>query len=362
MQTDEHGNFCFESGKVLRFSKSGFDRLIQHYPSQCFICGAIIDKDMQKISLSPSNGEHVIPSWLINHFRLIGREGTMTIPSGQSLSYGKKMPCCTTCNSDCGSHFEKPIAEQVKSGNIKSWLTNEMNILTFQAWLAFIFIKTHLFEKDLFDIRHRSPAPRRLLGDGYDYESMHNMHTLLRAVLHGHQFAAPEGLRKRNVFGSIHFFDIKEDGVNFDFCSSLAQQTIYMRFNNFGAILVLGDQGFTECLAQPILSLKSMEPRLCGTPFDFDENARRRFSLFCALSSSFSMAPSSTAFEFIVRKYGSEIVCEINLQRMTVLPTKAEGFTHYSCGSEYLDDILTETDRLQAFQQETRQAKAVLPK
>lgn len=289
MKEDKFQNLVDSKGKILKFSEEGFRNLVVNYPNHCFVCGAeSIQSSPNNVNSVVFNGEHVVPNWLINHFGLNAKKVTMFLPSGQEMTYGKKMPCCQECNSHFGLFFEEPISEAVKSGGINKWLKVEDHQFKFHAWLSFVFFKIHLFERDFYDLRSKNEVCPSKLGDGYEYGQLFDMHTLMRAAVFGNRFESTPGRARRHAFGSQYIFDVQDNGVDFDFCSSLTYKTFYLRFNNTCIVSTFDDSGFSETIGKALLSSLAKTVPSNNALYKRIKHPRWIFNFFCAIRSTVS--------------------------------------------------------------------------
>ena len=156
-KVDETNSVLDENGKVILFSEERFARDIA-LGDCCFICGA-----------SPGqvefNDEHVLPEWLLRRYNLFSRR--ISLPNDVTVKYGSyTVPCCMVCNSRMGEEIEKPISELVAAGReaVRRDLY-ENSPLKFFVWLALIYLKTHLKDRQLrFHLDQRKGWRKLLMG------------------------------------------------------------------------------------------------------------------------------------------------------------------------------------------------------
>jgi hypothetical protein len=222
------GSFLDEDRKVLYFSCERFVRDICE-GNCCFICGA-----------SPTekafNNEHALPNWLLRRYGLHKR--AITLPNDTTFRYDQyTVPCCAECNSLMGREVEEPIRALVEQGSqaVYEHVQREGPLRVF-AWLALIFLKTHLKDRNLRWHRDlRQPDDR--IGDLHSWEELHHLHTVARC------FYTPNCTVKAGVTGSLLVMSAKQQpGVEpFDFADLSAAQTLLLRIDDVAFLAVFND-------------------------------------------------------------------------------------------------------------------------
>src|SRR5262249_18768816 len=143
----------------------------------CFLCG-------RRRTDLPFNDEHVVPDWILRRFNLHAR--AVRLPNNTSIRYDQyKVPCCEDCNSDSGRALESPVRDMLSSGyarfvrHVQQGGEEALHLL--YAWLALIFLKTHLRDLALRFVRDRRIASHQI-GELYDWDSLHHVHCVSRSV------------------------------------------------------------------------------------------------------------------------------------------------------------------------------------
>jgi hypothetical protein len=221
------GSFEDHTGKVLFFSK---DRFVNDIclGRCCFICGATPGS-------KTFNDEHVIPEWLLRHFNLFDR--TLNLPNGETVQYSRyKVPCCADCNAFMGQQIEQRISNVVRIGSdaVQNHIANG-NSLEFFVWLGLIFLKTHLKDRD-FRVHLDRRQGETMIGELYDWETLHHMHCLVRCFVNGARL-------DKEVFGSLGAFAAKtEQGEDkFDYGDIFDAQTMFVRLNDVALVTTFND-------------------------------------------------------------------------------------------------------------------------
>ncbi len=215
------------TGKVIFFSEERFLRDVVE-GDRCFICGA----DPREV---PFNAEHVLPDWILHRFNLIGRD--VTLPNGSKLRYDRyKTPCCVQCNQLMGREIEGPISRLVDQGRDAIYAHVEQHgTLLFYVWLALIFLKTHLKDRQLrIDRDLRSPDMR--IGDLYEWRELHHLHTVVRCFYSGSEL-------RQGAVGSLVVLPITQQVSNesFDFADLSSAQTLLLRIADVAFLAVFND-------------------------------------------------------------------------------------------------------------------------
>ena len=132
------------------------------------------------------NHEYVIPQWLLAKHCLHSKK--INLPNGGRLSYGQyTLPCCVECNFLMGEKIETPTSRLIAGGlsSVGEYLETEGHWLFF-IWLALIYLKTHLKDRQLrFHLDRRLGADP--ISDFYDWAEMHHIHCMARAFFTGAQ-------------------------------------------------------------------------------------------------------------------------------------------------------------------------------
>lgn len=215
------------SGKVVYFGIRSFVENIANGDA-CFICGA-------KPGTVVFNDEHVIPDWILSLHQLYGQR--IILPNRAGLKYGQyTVPCCQSCNSLMADTFERPISILVRQGYaaVIDSLQKDTQSLFFQ-WLALIFLKTHLKDRQLrFHLDQRKGAQR--IAELYDWEDLHHIHCIARAFYTG-AIISPE------VLGTLFVWPTRSSTGegDFDYGDSYAGRTILLRLGEIAFIAVLND-------------------------------------------------------------------------------------------------------------------------
>lgn len=136
-----------------------------------------------------------------------------------------------------GREVEEPIRALVEQGSqaVYEHVQREGPLRVF-AWLALIFLKTHLKDRTLRWHRDlRQPDDR--IGDLHSWEELHHLHTVARC------FYTPDCIVRAGVTGSLLVMSAKQQpGVEpFDFADLSAAQTLLLRVDDVAFLAVFND-------------------------------------------------------------------------------------------------------------------------
>jgi hypothetical protein len=287
------------SGKTLYFSVRTFvDEIADG--EVCFICGASPIK-------VPFNDEHVIPDWILSAYDLHSRN--ITIPNKAQQMYGRyKIPCCVECNSQMAELFESPISVLVKGGyaTVREHIEKDGPWLIFK-WLALIYLKTHLKDRELrlyLDRRRGSERVSHL----YEWEHLHHVHCIARSFHTGVEI-------DNAVLGTVLLWqaELAPGQEPFDYGDSYPGRTIMLRLGDVAIIAVLNDSGAVGVALEKVfrrmprsmspLQLRELMTRMAYTNMSLTERAR-----FHSSFSGLTMAPPDSNKRLFVGEY--KIVAE----------------------------------------------------
>lgn len=225
----EDGSVETATGRVLHFSIRRFiDEIARG--KNCFICGA----EPSSVSF---NNEHIIPRWLLRRHRLYNQ--AVTLPNSQTLTYGQyTVPCCTSCNSLLASQVETPLSRLTRGGyeGVSTCLERDGGWQLF-AWLALVFLKTHLKDNSLRWFLDQRKAPTTI-GEVYDWRALHHIHCVARSF-----YAQPE--LDPAVHGTLILCQAGGFGNSeeFDYGDLYQARTVLLRTGDICLIAVLNDSG-----------------------------------------------------------------------------------------------------------------------
>jgi hypothetical protein len=227
MKTSD-GSVVDSNGRVLYFS---FDRFMSEIVqgNRCFICGVSPDA----VSF---NDDHVLPDWILRRFELHGRK--MQLPNATLCDYRHfKISCCEDCNSLMGDVFENPIREMFNSGY--PGFTEELNkrsLAFLFKWLALIFFKMHLKDKNIRLERDLRKEDLRV-GEIYSWEELHHIHCISRSFYSG-------AVIEPTAAGSILVLPakVRRHIETFDFLDLHFPQTILLRIDDIAVLAVMNDR------------------------------------------------------------------------------------------------------------------------
>jgi len=190
----------------------------------CFACGG-----------SPSSGlgEHIIPKWLQNEFKLFNEK--LTLLNGTLIPYRKlTVPCCVECNTGFLSNIEKSAKNIFFRGSIN----HGADELTLARWLSKILIGILVKETTLAFDRTRP-------GDGsifpaHAIDDLHNCHFVMQSARKKTSFSCLHG----QFPFSLYFYKIPNyrTGQEFDLSTNLVGQSISIRVGQLG-VLYINDGG-----------------------------------------------------------------------------------------------------------------------
>jgi hypothetical protein len=246
------GSITDENGKVLFFSVERFISDIVDGDC-CFVCGA-------KPSVVNFNDEHILPQWILKKYDL--RSKSITLPNEASFRYDRyKIPCCEQCNSHMARALEEPTSKLITLGSraISEYL-REYGPWHLFCWLALIFIKTHLKDKELRFHRDRRQESGNV-SDFYDWAEFHHVHCIARSFYTG-------CILESSVLGTLFVLPAKtkEPFSDFDFAALYSSQSMLLQLGEVAFITVFNDSGaafslFKDKLQQISAPLSQMQLR-----------------------------------------------------------------------------------------------------
>lgn len=221
------GSVLDSDGKVVLFSLERFVKDICEGDC-CFICG-----------VSPSdaqfNNEHILPEWILKKYDLYHK--AINLPNKTTFKYAQyKISCCQNCNSLMGKIFEKPIRELVEKGynSFTEYIENK-GFAFLLRWLAIIFIKTHLKDKNLRinrDARENSGN----IADSYNWEELYHIHCVARSFY-------TQCFLDSKIQGTLYILPAKisDEFEEFDYIDLYAAKTMLLRLGDIAIIHVIDD-------------------------------------------------------------------------------------------------------------------------
>ncbi|APV50231.1 hypothetical protein BWI17_11350 [Betaproteobacteria bacterium GR16-43] len=193
---------------------------------RCFACLA-----------SPSgktfNAEHVLPNWILKRLRMHRLQ--MSGPHRRHMYGEYRIQCCRQCNEFMGEALERPVSELFK-GTLEQFAHFMMSTerwIVFQ-WLALVFLKVHLKDKDLInrslEIGDDAAMP------GFDWIDLHHAYCVARAFASGATI-------NLDVIGSIYILQLPAGSFEgeFDYADITDAQTLLIRVGSLAIICVLND-------------------------------------------------------------------------------------------------------------------------
>lgn len=241
------GSFLNEKGGVVYFSRERFVESIC-IGGSCFICGA---KPGSKLF----NDEHILPEWILREFSLFDRE--ITLPNGRSFRYARyKIPCCWDCNTHMGRHIEEAVSEVLHGGHaaVADHFRKNNGGLMFFVWMALIFLKTHLRDRN-FNMTLDRRVSQEPISSLYEWESLHHIHTIARCFVTGAEIA-------KEVPGTCFVLPAKVEHEQFDYADLYEAKVALVRFRDVAVLTVFNDSTavtphllrYTEGVAGPLSS------------------------------------------------------------------------------------------------------------
>lgn len=242
-----------EQGRVLHFSGERFTRDIVEGDC-CFICGIAreqadaLARQSGKPDAEGFNDEHVLPDWILKAYDV--RQDALQLPNNTDHIYGKyKIPCCVACNDLLGQTFEVPLSHLLKRGftAVKEYIgKNGQKMLV--AWLALIFLKTHLKDKLLPDSqRHGLVAGSIANVYRHDWSALHHLHCLVRAFIAGWEIE-PAAQGRLLLFKALP----DEQLGRYDFVDRSLQQCLLLRLEDFALLVIFNDCGIVADAVQDL--------------------------------------------------------------------------------------------------------------
>jgi hypothetical protein len=218
--------------KKIYVSLEEFKKKIIEADDYCFIC-------LEHKSSKEFNEEHVIPKWILKHFKLFNQK--ITLPNTSKFTYGGYViPCCKECNSKLSDVYETPISKLLKKPFIEiiEEISQDKNlIIKLYHWLALIFIKTHI--KTTFLNEHQNiKLGKGKIGDKIEWEYLHHIYLMSRTHFTNAKI-------DRNVYGSILIFKALNgtEIENFDYADSSVSRCVLLKINEFSIICCFDDGG-----------------------------------------------------------------------------------------------------------------------
>lgn len=246
------GSITDRNGKVLFFSVERFLSDIVD-GNCCFVCGA-------RPSTVEFNDEHILPQWILRQYGLHSK--SITLPNEASFRYDRyKVPCCEQCNSHMARALEEPTSRLVALGiKAVSKYLKEYGPWPLFCWLALIFVKTHLKDKELrFHRDHRQESSN--ISDSYNWEEFHHIHCLARSFYTGCTLES-------SILGTLFVLPAKteEPFEEFDFVALYGSQSMLLQLGEIAFIAVFNDSGagfslFKDKLQQISAPLSQMQLR-----------------------------------------------------------------------------------------------------
>jgi hypothetical protein len=192
---------------------------------KCFACGGPATSGI---------GEHIIPKWLQNEYRLFDER--LTLLNGTKIPYRNlTVPCCVDCNTGFLSRLESSVQPIFHRGAV---LSGEES-LTLARWLSKILIGVLVKETGLvFD---RSQPGRGSIVDPGFIEELRHCHFVLQSARKPTSFNCLHG----EFPFSFYCYNIPDyrKGHEFDLSTNVAGQSIAVRAGRLGAIFI-NDGGF----------------------------------------------------------------------------------------------------------------------
>jgi hypothetical protein len=233
------GSIVDDKGRVMFFSTERFVRDIC-CGNCCFICGSSPDAVQ-------FNDEHVIPEWLLRKFNLFAK--SITLPNGHRTRYDRyKVPCCVDCNSLLGRTIEEEVSAASRDGvRSMSKYVDGGGGRTLFLWLALIFLKTHLKDRE-FRLHLDMRQGQERISEAYEWEPLHHIHTLVRSIYTGAAIDA-EAIGSMIVLQSQVF----EDTDSFDYGDLYFEQVCCIKLGDIGVATVFDDSNGALSMFYPRL-------------------------------------------------------------------------------------------------------------
>lgn len=214
-------------GKILFFP---IDIFKEHICSgnNCIICG-------RELNATNTNEEHILPNWILRKFKLHNQ--LITLSNGTKYRYAQyTIPCCVDCNSFYGETIEKPI-QQILSSGYKAIVdyVQEEGPYIFLVWISYIFFKTHYKDLSLRMTLDRSKNDDSMIGDQYEWESMHHIYSVARSIYVNAQL-------DNSALSSLYILPVNSmDQDIYDYCDLYPSKSIFIQHNDVVIIGILND-------------------------------------------------------------------------------------------------------------------------
>lgn len=198
--------------------KSNFDSI-------CFLCGTPLTK-------SNKSKEHIFPKWLLAKFNLWDLK--ISLLNKTNFTYRNAIvPCCKTCNNEYLSELENEIRNGLEKGY--DYFSQKIDKLRIYQWCLCIFYKILLKETFLKADLKKPDSPKIVSERQFGLLSLN--HLMLRSI--------DKEVKMKNFFpGSIVIVKTEipdDENSRFDYLDNAVYQTLCIRMNDIGIVIVFND-------------------------------------------------------------------------------------------------------------------------
>lgn len=222
------GSIINSEGQVIYFSLERFKTDICN-GNCCFICGCAPGS-------KPFNDEHILPDWLLRRFDL--HHKAIGLPNETIFRYDQyKIACCAECNALMGKRIEEPISKLISCGyeTFTKALSERGHEFLF-VWMALIFLKTHLKDRNFRTERDLRKASEPI-SEMYEWGHLHHLHSIARSFYINAEISP-------DVLGSFLVIPVRSEIPEedaFDYGDLYAAQTMLLKMNDIGIVTVFND-------------------------------------------------------------------------------------------------------------------------
>ena len=219
------------SEEILYYSVDKFIEVIVK-TKNCFMCGVSPDS-------ADFDNEHIVPNWLLREFKI--HNAKITLPNNTFTQYSKyTIRCCKNCNKLLNREYEVPISNIIKGGfeQIQQAISTSKGRKLFFCWMALIFIKKHLKDREYPLERNPNKSDGRTIAEEHhDFVELHHIYCLARQ-------AFSKAHINPNVYGTLFVLEAElyeEKSENYSSDSNTNGSTMMLRINDACIFVVFND-------------------------------------------------------------------------------------------------------------------------
>lgn len=198
----------FESAKIKK---------VDDLSSICFLC-------RDELTAENKTEEHIFPKWLFRKYNLSNQ--MLTLPNNAKIKYKNlTIPCCSTCNGETMSDWEKIISDGIKNG-FDSFSKIDTRIIAWWVYKVYygLIIKSSMLRSDITD-----PCSKKIISKEV-LKKYRFLYLYLTELIKGAKFSV-------EPFELYIYRTTKEQ--DFDFLYSECAHTIFLRMDDIIIIMAL---------------------------------------------------------------------------------------------------------------------------